>query len=156
MTTFCEYFQVLNWDDAYARITTQVLWSDEVAEAPLTSSRQFINTFFLADGSLEDAVLSRLPYDRVSISGNGTDPITFVANDVVRKRRSKGKGKRKEKGRERSREDRVGCPSSPPKALLPRRVEGVAILAGGTRVCVVNTKLRCFLGSWSTEPVCAR
>eukprot|EP00903_Cladosiphon_okamuranus_P009019 g8626.t1 len=60
-----------------------VLWSDEVAETPLSSTRQFINTFFLGNGSLEDAVLSRLPYDRVSIGGNGTDPFTFVANDVT-------------------------------------------------------------------------
>lgn len=60
----------------------QALWSDEVAEAPLSSTRQFINTFFLVDGGLEGAVLSRLPYDRVSI--NGTSPSTFAANDVVR------------------------------------------------------------------------
>lgn len=59
------------------------MWSDEVAETPLSSTRQFINTFFLVDGDVGGAVLSRLPYDRVSI--NETDPLTFVANDVVRK-----------------------------------------------------------------------
>lgn len=65
----------------------QILWSDEVAETPLSNTRQFINAFFLADGDLKSAALSRLPYDRVSV--NGTNPLTLVANDVVR-----GKGKR--------------------------------------------------------------
>eukprot|EP00904_Undaria_pinnatifida_P006104 jgi/Undpi1/2623/HiC_scaffold_13.g06002.m1 len=58
-----------------------ILWPDEVASNPVTSSRQLINTFFLdQDAETEDAVLSRLAYDRVDI--NDTAPITFVSNDV--------------------------------------------------------------------------
>ena len=67
------------------------MWSDEVAETPLTRTRQLINTFLLVDGDLEGAVLSRLPYDRVSI--NGTEPVTFVANDVVRVVREEREGR---------------------------------------------------------------
>lgn len=73
----------------------QVLWTDEVSETPVSSTRQFINTFLLSgddggvsgDGDIaEGAVLSRLPYDRVSI--NGTTPLTFISNDVVRRRKA--------------------------------------------------------------------
>ena len=61
----------------------QVLWSDEVATTPVSSTRQFINTFLVdKDGEAEDAVLSRLPYDRVDI--NASAPVTFASNDVVR------------------------------------------------------------------------
>ncbi|CAM9925436.1 unnamed protein product [Scytosiphon promiscuus] len=67
-----------------------VLWSDEVAETPVSNTRQFINTFLVGGGTdengdafgAEDAtVLSRLPYDR--ISSNGSSPTTFVSNDVI-------------------------------------------------------------------------
>lgn len=61
----------------------QILWSDEVATTPVSSTRQFINTFLVdEDGEAEDTVLSRLPYDRVDI--NASEPITFSSNDVVR------------------------------------------------------------------------
>ncbi|CAN0276022.1 unnamed protein product, partial [Hapterophycus canaliculatus] len=67
-----------------------VLWSDEVAEAPVSSTRQFINTFLVGGGTDENGdpfgpedatVLSRLPYDHIST--NGSSPVTLTSNDVI-------------------------------------------------------------------------
>lgn len=78
-------------DDDDVNVHKQVLWSDEVADTPVPSTRQFINTFLVGGGTDENGeafgpedatALSRLPYDRVSI--NGSSPATFVSNDVVR------------------------------------------------------------------------
>ncbi|CAB1097765.1 unnamed protein product [Ectocarpus sp. CCAP 1310/34] len=72
-----------------------VLWSDEVAETPVSSTRRFINTFLIGEGDegddfdLENAVvtLARLPYDRISVDAtNASESITFVSNDVVSRR----------------------------------------------------------------------
>ncbi|CAM9604481.1 unnamed protein product [Ectocarpus fasciculatus] len=69
-----------------------VLWSDEVAETPVSSTRQFINAFLVGDGDEEDdadsedavVTMARLPYDRISIdAANASEPVTFVSNDVT-------------------------------------------------------------------------
>ncbi|CBN79988.1 hypothetical protein Esi_0022_0075 [Ectocarpus siliculosus] len=69
-----------------------VLWSDEVAETPVSSTRQFINTFLVGEGDEDDdldsenavATLARLPYDRISVDAtNASESITVVSNDVV-------------------------------------------------------------------------
>ncbi|CAM9568127.1 unnamed protein product [Ectocarpus sp. 6 AP-2014] len=69
-----------------------VLWSDEVAETPVSSTRQFINTFLVGEGDEDDdvdsenavATLARLPYDRISVDAtNASESITFVSNDVT-------------------------------------------------------------------------
>ncbi|CAN0514001.1 unnamed protein product, partial [Ectocarpus sp. 8 AP-2014] len=68
-----------------------VLWSDEVAETPVSSTRRFINTFLVGEGDEDDdvdsenavATLARLPYDRISVDAtNASESITFVSNDV--------------------------------------------------------------------------
>ena len=68
---------------------SQVTWNDEVASVPVSSSRRFINMFFVEDEiPLNETVVSaRLPYDRVNIIG--AEPFTFLSNDVVRGARSK-------------------------------------------------------------------
>ncbi|CAN0360569.1 unnamed protein product [Ectocarpus sp. 12 AP-2014] len=69
-----------------------VLWSDEVAETPVSSTRQFINTFLVGEGDEGDDVdsenavvtLARLPYDRISVDAtNASESITFVSNDLT-------------------------------------------------------------------------
>lgn len=49
----------------------------------VSSARRFVNVFFVdQDVDVTDAVVAvRLPYDRVNITG--TDPFTFLSNDVV-------------------------------------------------------------------------
>lgn len=63
---------------------SQIRWSDQVAVKPVSSTRRFINTFFVDAGAeIEEAELAvRLPYDRVNITGS--IPFTFLSNDVVR------------------------------------------------------------------------
>ncbi|CAM9274518.1 unnamed protein product [Ectocarpus sp. 4 AP-2014] len=69
-----------------------VLWSDEVAETPVSSTRQFINTFLVGEGDEGDDVdsenavvtMARLPYDRISVDAtNASESVTFVSNDVT-------------------------------------------------------------------------
>lgn len=69
------------------RTRSQVLWNDTFSGGLTSSTRQFVNTFFVdQDVDVSDAVVDvRLPYDRVKI--NGTDPFTFSSNDVVRGRK---------------------------------------------------------------------
>lgn len=64
--------------------SSKVLWDDLDGLDTLPSTRQFINMFFVdQEESVADAVVAvRLPYDRVKITG--TDPFTFLSNDVVR------------------------------------------------------------------------
>lgn len=61
----------------------------------MSSTRQFMNTFLVGEGDEEDdaasedavVTLARLPYDRISVDAtNGSEPITFISNDVVSKR----------------------------------------------------------------------
>lgn len=61
------------------------MWDDIVSSDSAPSTRRFINMFFVDQGvNVTDAVVAvRLPYDRVSITG--TDPFTFLSNDVVSK-----------------------------------------------------------------------
>lgn len=69
-------------------LSPKVLWDDKDSSDTLPGTRRFINTFFVdQEESVTDAVVAvRLPYDRVNITG--TDPFTFLSNDVVRVVRS--------------------------------------------------------------------